>query len=170
MLIIFPIFRKICRNCKCKREVHDVKEENNFEQFEILFGDNLKCNDRVKKICKLINLYFFNFNLYLNNSLFYIYPVALDLKDKLDDIFVMKEIQTKDSNSYIKTDNDLMFDWFPSNVPVNLVSDIIIIIIILDNFSIYYKFYRGFFLLGIRILNTTSVRKITNYWKCWCHV
>lgn len=46
------LFRKICRNCKCKKEVHDVKEENSFEQFEILFGDNVKGSDRVKKICK----------------------------------------------------------------------------------------------------------------------
>lgn len=44
--------RKICRNCKCKKELHDVKEENSFEQFEILFGINFRGNE-VKKICML---------------------------------------------------------------------------------------------------------------------
>lgn len=30
-----------------------MKDENNVEQFEILFGENFRGSERVKKICKL---------------------------------------------------------------------------------------------------------------------
>lgn len=88
-------WRKICRNCKCKKELHDVKEENSFEHFEILFGDNLKSGDRVKQL-------------------------SLDLK--LDDILNAKETHLKDSKSTSSNDN-LVFDWIPTDVPANLASE-----------------------------------------------
>ncbi|PSN56759.1 hypothetical protein C0J52_00029 [Blattella germanica] len=31
-------WRKLCRNCKCKKEEHDVKDDEGYEQFEILFA------------------------------------------------------------------------------------------------------------------------------------
>nr|CAD7459412.1 unnamed protein product [Timema tahoe] len=31
-------WRKLCRNCKCKKEDHDVKDDDGYEQFHILLG------------------------------------------------------------------------------------------------------------------------------------
>ncbi|KAK7871731.1 hypothetical protein R5R35_014011 [Gryllus longicercus] len=31
-------WRKLCRNCKCKKEDHDVKDDEGYEQFDILLG------------------------------------------------------------------------------------------------------------------------------------
>lgn len=33
-------WRKLCRNCKCKKEEHDVKDDEGYEQFEILFANS----------------------------------------------------------------------------------------------------------------------------------
>ncbi|XP_067015125.2 uncharacterized protein Tes [Anabrus simplex] len=35
-------WRKLCRNCKCKKEEHDVKDDEGYEQFEILLGPEAK--------------------------------------------------------------------------------------------------------------------------------
>lgn len=94
-----------------------MKEENSYEQFEILFGDNLKCGDRVKQLCKYLNFEeILNWILSLN----FIIIIALDFKFKLDDILNAKEAQFKDTKE-TKSDNDLVFDWIPTDVPANLV-------------------------------------------------
>ncbi|XP_021913698.1 uncharacterized protein LOC110826900 isoform X2 [Zootermopsis nevadensis] len=33
-------WRKLCRNCKCKKEEHDVRDDEGYEQFEILFANS----------------------------------------------------------------------------------------------------------------------------------
>lgn len=47
---------------------------------------------------------------------------ALNLKFKLGDLYGSKEVSPKDANAVMKCDNDLTFDWIPTDVPVNLVS------------------------------------------------
>ncbi|XP_065199638.1 testin isoform X2 [Planococcus citri] len=89
-------WRKICRNCKCKKEVHDVKEENSYEQFEILFGDNLKSGDRVKQL-------------------------SLDLK--LDGILNARKNQLLEGSKSSSSEDNLVFDWIPTDVPANLASE-----------------------------------------------
>ncbi|XP_047097493.1 testin isoform X4 [Schistocerca piceifrons] len=39
-------WRKLCRNCKCKKEEHDVKDDEGYEQFEILLGPASKKRKR----------------------------------------------------------------------------------------------------------------------------
>lgn len=39
-------WRKLCRNCKCKKEEHDVKDDEGYEQFEILLGPGSKKRKR----------------------------------------------------------------------------------------------------------------------------
>jgi len=34
-------WRKLCRNCKCKKEEHDVRDDEGYEQFEILFANSV---------------------------------------------------------------------------------------------------------------------------------
>lgn len=92
-----------------------MKEENSYEQFEILFGDELKSGDRVKQLCKYNNqTSFINWT----NCLF-IFITALNLK--LDDILNnARETQQQDVKSTSSEDN-LIFDWIPTDVPENLV-------------------------------------------------
>lgn len=117
--------RKICRNCKCKKEEHNVKEDNSFEHFEILFGDNLKNSNRVKKLCKYLLLRIVTWIVRIRLSQLFI---ALDLKFKLKNVPGGKYEQGKDSEFTVaKTENDLLFDWIPADIPVNLVRSTIIL-------------------------------------------
>lgn len=46
-------WRKICKNCKCGRDDHDVNDDE-FPQFDLLFGPKLK-KFKKKSICKYIH-------------------------------------------------------------------------------------------------------------------
>nr|CAD7394673.1 unnamed protein product [Timema cristinae] len=42
--------RKLCRNCKCKKEDHDVKDDDGYEQFHILLGTK---KNKIKAVLKI---------------------------------------------------------------------------------------------------------------------
>ena len=44
-------WRKICKNCKCRGDDHDF-DDDEFPQFELLFGPNVKKNKKNRAICK----------------------------------------------------------------------------------------------------------------------
>lgn len=33
-------WRKVCKNCKCKREEHSIADDDNYKQLDILFNDS----------------------------------------------------------------------------------------------------------------------------------
>ena len=47
--------------------------------------------------------------------------VALDLKFKLKNIPTGKDVQERDLHSTAGKTDDLLFDWIPADIPVNLV-------------------------------------------------
>lgn len=51
-------WRKVCRNCKCKREEHNIVDDDQYTQFDILFNDSKSNYQPVKAgiiISKIIN-------------------------------------------------------------------------------------------------------------------
>ncbi|XP_050530404.1 testin [Daktulosphaira vitifoliae] len=47
-------WRKVCKNCKCKKEEHNITEDDQFEQFEILFNDSKSNYQPVKATLNMI--------------------------------------------------------------------------------------------------------------------
>jgi hypothetical protein len=55
-------YRKLCRNCKCKKEEHDVRDDEGYEQFEILFASSGIGKKKRTGACKFKEyLYFYKF-------------------------------------------------------------------------------------------------------------
>lgn len=46
------LYRKLCRNCKCKKEEHDVRDDEGYEQFEILFANSVTGKKKRTGACK----------------------------------------------------------------------------------------------------------------------
>jgi len=46
------LYRKLCRNCKCKKEEHDVRDDEGYEQFEILFANSFTGKKKRTGACK----------------------------------------------------------------------------------------------------------------------
>jgi hypothetical protein len=42
----------LCRNCKCKKEEHDVRDDEGYEQFEILFANSFTGKKKRTGACK----------------------------------------------------------------------------------------------------------------------
>lgn len=56
-------WRKICKNCKCGRDDHDV-DDDEFPQFDLLFGPSGK----FKK--KIMRKYYIYYRMFVNYSIF----------------------------------------------------------------------------------------------------
>jgi hypothetical protein len=52
LVINVAFYRKLCRNCKCKKEEHDVRDDEGYEQFEILFASTGSGKKKRTGACK----------------------------------------------------------------------------------------------------------------------
>lgn len=88
-------WRKLCRNCKCRKEDHDVTEDDSYLQFEILLSSNdSKTRIRPKK-------------------------AVLDVKLKNEDVQLVggsKELKGGEKKG-------ITFDWVPPNVSSDLAAE-----------------------------------------------
>lgn len=66
-------WRKVCRNCKCKREEHDIVEEDQYKQLDILFNDSKSNYQPVKAGIAI----YCNINMYLYLFIFVICLLVL---------------------------------------------------------------------------------------------
>jgi hypothetical protein len=89
---------------------------------------------------------------------------ALDLRFKLKNIITDTDTHGKNLDWTItKTDNELLFDWIPADIPMKLVRTIT------SEIKLHYsrEYLLVLDLLGIRIFATITLREITDYWECW---
>ncbi|XP_015377424.1 PREDICTED: testin [Diuraphis noxia] len=47
-------WRKVCRNCKCKREEHNIVDEDQYKQLDILFNDSKSNYQPIKAVLNMI--------------------------------------------------------------------------------------------------------------------
>lgn len=108
-------WRKVCRNCKCKREEHDIVEEDQYKQLDILFNDSKSNYQPVKAGMVLYCQINVGMCIFFSNLVVGIISV-LNMIIKPDGQFVKKPDIDVNQNAF-------KFDWVPPNVPKDLASE-----------------------------------------------
>lgn len=94
-------WRKICKNCKCRGDDHDV-DDNEFPQFELLFGPSSKAKRQKRSICKL---------------------KLLGFSDKVVKKTFFTVLPVNNENKKTPMQNETPFEWAPPNVTKDLAAD-----------------------------------------------